>query len=100
MLVRTLPARSSVISIASASYRRTSHFFPEEAKPHSRDAVNFTSATFESTSPWLSIVAVNHINWSCLLHLFREKPFIFLCRGRDSNPHGVFTPEDFKSCQI
>ena len=22
----------------------------------------------------------------------------YWCRGRDSNPHGVFTPEDFKSC--
>src|SRR5258705_2331676 len=25
------------------------------------------------------------------------KTLCFQCRGRDSNPHGVFTPEDFKS---
>ena len=27
----------------------------------------------------------------------RQKTLYFQCRGRDSNPHGTFVPEDFKS---
>jgi polyisoprenoid-binding protein YceI len=41
---------------------------------------------------WLSNVSTDlaHPTWS-------RKTLYFQCRGRDSNPHGAFAPEDFKS---
>jgi hypothetical protein len=58
----------------------------------------FVREAAESPSPWLSIVAVKRIDWPRSLRLVSKKPFIFNCRERDSNPHGAFAPEDFKSC--